>query len=86
MIKVWTDNAWVDYLYWQEQDRKTLRTINRLLKDIEREPFSGLGKPEPLKHNWSGYWSRRIDVKNRIIYRIEQGKLEIAQCKAHYED
>ena len=86
MIKVWSDRAWDDYEYWQEQDRKTLRTINKLLKDIGRTPFSGLGKPEPLKHNWSGYWSRRIDDKNRMIYRIVDGKLEIAQCKAHYSD
>ncbi len=85
MIKVWADHAWDDYLYWQEQDRKTLRAVNKLIKDIEREPFGGLGKPEPLRHKWSGYWSRRIDEQNRLIYRIADGKLEIVQCKGHYD-
>jgi toxin YoeB len=86
MTKVWADLAWEDYLYWQEQDRKALRAINKLLKDIDRSPFSGPGKPEPLKHRWSGYWNRRIDDQNRLIYRIADGNLEIAQCRAHYDD
>jgi toxin YoeB len=86
MIKVWADNAWEDYLYWQGQDRKTLKAVNKLLTDIERDPFSSLGKPEPLKHRWSDYWSRRIDEQNRLIYRIEGGRIEIAQCRSHYDD
>jgi toxin YoeB len=84
MTKIWADKAWEDYLYWQEQDRKTLRKINKLLKDIERSAFEGIGKPEPLKHERQGYWSRRIDDTNRLVYRIVGGQIEIAQCKAHY--
>ncbi|GHV84316.1 addiction module toxin, Txe/YoeB family protein [Spirochaetia bacterium] len=86
MIKSWDDYAWEDYIYWQEQDKKTLKRINRLLKDIDREPFSGIGKPEPLKHEFSGYWSRRIDDSNRIIYRINENRIEIIQCGSHYRD
>lgn len=86
MIKSWSDNAWEDYLYWQTQDKKTLRRINELLRDIERNFFSGIGKPEPLKHQWQGYWSRRIDESNRLVYRIIEGRLEIAACRSHYDD
>ena len=86
MNKVWSDNAWEDYLYWQRQDRKTLRRINQLLKDIDRNPYVGIGKPEPLKHERQGYWSRRIDDINRLIYRIVNNQIEIAQCRAHYDD
>lgn len=86
MFKIWADKAWEDYLYWQEQDRKTLKRINLLIKDIERNAFDGIGKPEPLKHERQGYWSRRIDDTNRLIYRIVDRQIEIAQCRAHYDD
>ncbi|MCL2754899.1 MAG: Txe/YoeB family addiction module toxin [Oscillospiraceae bacterium] len=85
MKKLWTDRGRDDYLYWQGEDRKTLKKINALVKDIEREPFSGLGKPEALKHDLSGWWSRRIDETNRIVYRVQSGNLEISQCKDHYD-
>ena len=84
MKKIWSDTSWDDYLYWQKQNKKLLKKINELIKDIEREPFEGLGKPEPLKNNLSGWWSRRIDDTHRIVYRIENGNLEIAQCREHY--
>jgi toxin YoeB len=83
--KIWSDKSWDDYLYWQKQNKKLLKKINDLIKDIERKPFEGLGKPEPLKNNLSGWWSRRIDDKHRIVYRVENGNLEIAQCGKHYE-
>lgn len=86
MRKIWFDEAWEDYLYWQTQDKKTLRRINLLLKDIERGCFDGLGKPEPLKEELSGFWSRRIDETNRLAYRIRNGVLEILSCKGHYEN
>lgn len=84
MNKVWFDEAWDDYLYWQKNDQKILKKINQLVKAIEREPYAGIGKPEPLKHNLSGWWSRHIDNANRIVYRIKDEKVEIAQCKGHY--
>ena len=84
MKKVWTDEAWEDYVYWQTQDKKTLRRINQLLLDIDRNGYEGIGKPEALKHNFQGFWSRRIDEVNRLVYRIENGQIEIAQCRAHY--
>lgn len=86
MKKVWFDEAWADYLYWQSQDKKTLKRINELLRDIERNNFDGIGKPEPLKGELSGFWSWRIDATNRFVYRIENGVLEILSCKGHYED
>lgn len=86
MKKIWHDDAWADYLYWQTQDRKTLKRINQLLQDIERNGYPGLGKPEPLKGDYSGWWSRRIDDCNRIVYRIRDGVLEIVQCGGHYGD
>lgn len=86
MIKAWDDDAWDDYLYWQTQDRKTLKRINSLLRDIDRNGYEGIGKPEPLKDNLSGWWSRRIDDSNRIVYRIHQGRIEIIQCGSHYRD
>ena len=86
MKKIWHDDAWADYLYWQTQDRKTLKRINQLLQDIERNGYSGLGKPEPLKGDYSGWWSRRIDDCNRVVYRIRDGVLEIVQCGGHYGD
>ena len=84
MRKFWFDEAWEDYLYWQTQDKKTLKRVNALIKDIEREPFAGIGKPEPLKGDLSGLWSRRVDDTNRIVYRITNGVLEIISCKGHY--
>lgn len=75
---LWDDDAWDDYLYWQTQDKKTLKRINALIKEIERTPYEGIGKPEPLKGNLSGWWSRRIDEKNRIVYRQKDGNIQIA--------
>jgi len=87
MVKVWSDKAWDDYLYWQEKDKKMLVKINKLIKDIERNGESeGIGKPEPLKGNLSGFWSRHINEKDRLIYCIADGRLEIAQCLTHYGD
>jgi len=86
MQKVWTDDAWADYLHWQSQDKKTLKRINEIIKDINRQPFTGIGKPEPLKGDKQGYWSRRIDDANRIIYKIENDQIIIAQCGGHYDD
>lgn len=80
----WADNAWEDYLYWQTTDAKVLERINKLIKDIQRQPFKGIGKPEPLKHNWSGYWSRRINREHRLVYKVAKGTLFIAQCRYHY--
>lgn len=83
---VFTEQAWQDYLYWQTQDKKTLRRINQLLTDISRNGNAGMGKPEPLKHNFAGYWSRRIDEVNRLVYRITDGTIEVLQCRGHYQD
>lgn len=77
--------AWEEYLYWQQQDRKTLKRINLLIRDIQRNPFDGIGKPEGLRGNLSGWWSRRIDDGNRIVYRLEQDTIVIAQCGTHYQ-
>lgn len=79
-----SEKAWQDYLYWQTQDKKTLKRINQLLQDIERNGYSGIGKPEPLKGDLTGYWSRRIDDVNRIVYRLFDDVIEILQCKNHY--
>lgn len=84
MIISWAELAWEDYLYWQKADKKTLKRINLLIKDISRSPYSGLGDPEPLKHNWTGYWSRRIDKVNRIVYKITDNSIIIVQCRYHY--
>ena len=81
-----TEQAFEEYLYWQTQDKKTLRRINALLKDISRSPFEGIGKPEPLKHDKGGLWSRRIDDTNRLVYRVTEEQIEIYQCKGHYDD
>jgi len=83
---IWHNAAWADYLYWQAQDKKTLKRINQLIKDIKRSPYEGIGKPEALKGNLSGFWSRRIDEQNRLIYRIQGEDCQIAQCKDHYDD
>ncbi|MEG0491547.1 MAG: Txe/YoeB family addiction module toxin [Hydrogenoanaerobacterium sp.] len=80
------EQAWADYLYWQGQDKKTLKRLNSLLKDINRDAFDGIGKPEPLKDNLIGYWSRRIDEANRIVYKAKDGVIIIVSCKGHYEE
>lgn len=80
-----SENAWGEYLYWQTQDKRTLKRINDLLQDIDRGGYQGIGKPEPLKGDLSGYWSRRIDDKNRLVYRIQAGICEVIQCSGHYE-
>ncbi len=81
---IFEERAWEDYIYWQNQDKKILKRINSLLKDISRNKFEGIGKPEPLKGDLSGYWSRRIDDKNRIIYKVENETIMIIACKGHY--
>ena len=87
MKKIWFDETWDDYVYWQGQDKKTLKRINALLKDIERKGgFEGIGKPEPLKGELSGFWSRRIDETNRFVYRVGGEVLEILSCRGHYDD
>lgn len=80
----WDEDAWSDYLYWQTQDKKTLKKINSILTDIMRSPFEGIGKPEPLKHR-NGYWSRRINEYNRVVYKVEDNSIAIASVKGHYE-
>ena len=85
MKLVWDENAWSDYLCWQTQDRKALKRINALLKDIERNGNEGLGKPEPLKHGFRGYWSRRVTDEHRLVYKILEEEVRIAACRYHYE-
>ncbi len=84
MRLIFAEPAWQDYLYWQTQDKQILKRINQLIQEIMREPFSGIGKPEPLKHALSGYWSRRINDEHRIVYKIENDALQIAQLRYHY--
>lgn len=84
MIKVSSDRAWEDYLYWQSNDKKTLMKINSLIKDIERNQYEGVGKPEPLKHSLSGYWSRRISEEHRMVYKIVDNEIHLAQLRFHY--
>jgi len=84
MILSWADNAWDDYLYWQTTDKKVLQRINTVIKEIKRQPFKGIGKPEPLKHNWADYWSRRINRQHRLVYKVSKNTLYIAQCSFHY--
>lgn len=84
MRLLWEDRAWDDYLYWQKQDKKTLKRINTLINDIKRNPFDGIGKPEPLKENLRGYWSRRIDDKNRVVYYEQDNIVYILACRGHY--
>lgn len=84
MKLVFADEAWEDYLYWQKQDRKLVERINKLIRETQREPFSGVGKPEPLKHALSGFWSRRITDEHRMVHRVEGGQLQIAQLRFHY--
>lgn len=84
MKLTFSDEAWEDYLYWQKQDRKVVERINKLIKEVQRDPFVGVGKPEPLKHALSGFWSRRITDEHRMVYRVSEDSLEIAQSRFHY--
>ena len=84
MTIVFSERAWEDYLYWQGQDRKTLTRINHLIREVQRDPFAGIGKPEPLKHALSGYWSRRITDEHRLVYKVQDDALWIAQVRYHY--
>jgi toxin YoeB len=84
VILSFASQAWTDYLYWQQTDPKMVERVNDLLKDVVRDPFVGIGKPEPLKHEWKGYWSRRIDQKHRLIYRATADAILVAQCRFHY--
>lgn len=79
-----SDQAWEDYLYWQQTDKSTVKRINALLKDIQRSPFEGIGKPEPLRHALAGFWSRRIDDEHRLVYAVEEEGILVAQCRYHY--
>jgi len=87
MIEIlsWTREAWSDYLYWQTQDKKTLKRINKLIRNTQRSPFEGIGKPEPLKENLAGFWSRRIDDTNRLVYAVDGKQLTAISCRYHYE-
>ncbi|MEI8133289.1 MAG: Txe/YoeB family addiction module toxin [Leptolinea sp.] len=84
MNLIFSEQAWEDYLFWQQTDRKILKRINKLIKEICRIPYDGIGKPEPLKHGLSGYWSRRINDEHRIVYKIDKDALFVAQLKYHY--
>ena len=83
---LFTSKSWEEYCYWQTQDKKTLKRINQLLADIARNNFTGMGKPEPLKNNLNGYWSRRIDEVNRLVYEVTNNQIEVIQCKGHYNN
>ena len=80
----WTDEAWNSYVYWQTQDKKTLKRINKLISDVKRSPFDGIGKPEPLKENLSGFWSRRIDDVNRLVYAVDDTAITVISCRYYY--
>lgn len=84
MKLIWDESAWDDYLFWQQQDRKVLRRINQLIADIQRHGNEGIGKPEPLKHGLHGYWSRRITAEHRLVYKVVDDAVRIAQCRLHY--
>ena len=84
MRLVFSEHAWEDYLYWQRTDRRVLKRINRLIQDVQRSPVEGTGKPEPLKHAFSGYWSRRINDEHRMVYKVERDALFLAQLRYHY--
>lgn len=85
-VIAWTKEAWSDYTYWQKQEKKTLKRINKLIIDTQRSPFEGLGKPEALKENLSGFWSRRIDETHRLVYTVDDNQLIIISCRYHYEE
>ncbi len=83
-LLAWTDESWSDYVYWQGQDKKTLKRINKLITDTKRSPFEGIGKPEPLKENLSSFWSRRIDESNRLVYAVSDSHITVISCRYHY--
>lgn len=85
MRYVFVDESWEDYLYWQKVDKKMLKRINMLIKDISRQPYDGIGKPELLKHNYRGFWSRRIDGEHRLIYQVVDDEIRIVKCRYHYD-
>ena len=85
MKYIFVDESWEDYLYWQKNDNTILKRINELLKDISRTPFSEIGKPEPLKYKYKGFWSRRIDKEHRLIYQVKDDEIRIAKCRHHYD-
>ena len=85
MVLTFTENAWEDYLYWQKTDKKMVKKINELIKVIKRTPFEGIGKPEPLKYDLAGYWSRRIDQEHRLVYQVIDNELLIYACRYHYD-
>ena len=85
MNYIFVDESWDDYLYWQRIDKKMLKRINLLLKDISRQPYEGIGKPEPLKHNYRGFWSRRINGEHRLIYQVSEDEIRIIKCRFHYD-
>jgi len=83
-LLAWTNDAWADYVYWQGQDKKKLKRINKLITDTQRSPFEGIGKPEPLKENLSGFWSRRVDESNRLVYAVSDSHITVISCRYHY--
>jgi len=83
-LLAWTNDAWADYVYWQGQDKKTFKRINKLITDTKRSPFEGIGKPEPLKENLSGFWSRRVDESNRLVYAVTDSHITVVSCRYHY--
>ncbi len=85
MLIAFTENAWEDYVYWQVTDKKILKKINKLIKEIKRSPFDGIGKPEPLKYDLAGFWSRRIDPEHRLVYQAEENEVIIISCRFHYD-
>lgn len=85
MKYIFVDESWEDYLYWQKIDKKMLKRINLLIEDISRQPYKGIGKPEPLKHNYRGFWSRRIDGEHRLIYQVSDDEIRIIKCRFHYD-
>jgi toxin YoeB len=85
MKLVFTELSWEDYLFWQKYDKQKLKRINELVKDISRNPYHGIGKPEPLKFNYAGFWSRRIDEEHRLIYRVDDDEIQIVKCRFHYD-
>ena len=82
---VFVEESWEDYLYWQKTDKQKLKRINELLKDISRNPFEGIGKPEPLRHKYAGFWSRRIDEEHRLIYKVSEDEIQVIKCRFHYD-
>lgn len=84
MRLLWIEEGWEDYLYWQKTDKKMVKKVNELIRVSMRTPFEGIGKPEPLKHNLSGWWSRRITIEHRLVYRVEEDKIVILSCRKHY--